>query len=238
MTRSVKFRHNSDSSYHCVPDQLPGVGCGVSLFGTERCELSDFRMRVKDEWKGVFVSNVPMEDAELVVHHGVNGFVEQMHGQEVPRGINHEASVNECRFVFDLNGELMLQAFFILEPGTLKRLEESLKPAQNSDVSICFEVGFIGCDVQAVRLLFGGEDAFELWFFDLNGEFVGEAFEFDAVERPEDEIGDFAVEGFALLVLDEFSEMGELVLIGVDDIVENFAGVLHDVGLFALLVAL
>jgi hypothetical protein len=71
----------------------------------------------------------------------------------------------------------------------------------------------------------------------LNGEFVGEAFEFDAVERPEDEIGDFAVEGFALLVLDEFSEMGELILIGVDDIVEYFAGVLHDVGLFVLLVA-
>ena len=72
----------------------------------------------------------------------------------------------------------------------------------------------------------------------MNGEFVCEAFEFDAVERPEDEIGDFAVEGFALLVLDELSEMGELVLVGVDDVVENFAGVLHDVGLFVLLVAL
>ncbi len=178
-----------------------------------------------------------MEHVQLVVHHGINRFVQQVHGQKVSRRIHHEPSVNECWLIFNLNRQFLLKTFLVLEPGAFKRLQEGLEPTHHADVSLGFEVGLVGCDVQAVGLLFGCEDASQLWLFDLNGELIGKAFELDAIKRPEDEIGDFTVEGFSLLVLDEFGEMGELVLVGVDDIVEYFAGVLHEVGLFVLLVA-
>ena len=40
----IKLWNNSDSSYHGVSDQLPRISAGISLFRTEGCILSDFRM--------------------------------------------------------------------------------------------------------------------------------------------------------------------------------------------------
>ena len=80
MTRSVEFRDDSDSSNHGVPDEFSCVSCGVGLLLAEGSVLGDFWVRVQDQWESILVSDVPVENTQFIVHHGIDGFIEQVHG--------------------------------------------------------------------------------------------------------------------------------------------------------------
>jgi hypothetical protein len=45
--------------------------------------LCNLRMGVKYEWEGVFIDDVPMKYIEFIVHHGVNGLVNEIYWKEM-----------------------------------------------------------------------------------------------------------------------------------------------------------
>lgn len=49
-----------------------------------------------------------MQHVHLVVHHGVDGFEDEVQGQEVPGGVDHEAAVTELGVVvLDHDGQVL-----------------------------------------------------------------------------------------------------------------------------------
>ena len=109
-----------------------------------------------------------MEDTQLIIHHGINGFIKQVHGQEMSRSIDHQAPVNESRLVNDLYWQFFLNTVFELVPGTFEGLQESLQPTNQTDKGLRLQTGLLFGNVQGVGLLFGREDAAEFRLFDLH----------------------------------------------------------------------
>ena len=99
----------------------------------------------------------------------------------MPGGIDHQPSVNECWFILNLYRQYVLSTFLVLKPGTLIRLQKSLKPMYHTNIGLGLETGFISGDVQTIGLLLGGEDAAELWFLDLDGKLGAESLEFHPI---------------------------------------------------------
>lgn len=83
------------------------MGC-VGLLLAEGGVLGDLWVALEDQGECVFIGNMPMKNTQLIVHHGINRLIQQMHGQKVPRGINHQPSVNERRLILDENGQMAL----------------------------------------------------------------------------------------------------------------------------------
>ena len=75
MTWCVKFRDDSYTSYHGVSNKLSGICCCVCFLWTERGMLCNFRMWIQNKWEGVFISDVPVEDTQFVVHHSIDSFI-------------------------------------------------------------------------------------------------------------------------------------------------------------------
>lgn len=44
---------------------------------------------------------MPVEDTHFVVHHSIDSFIEQVHGEEMPGGIDHKPSINEARLILN-----------------------------------------------------------------------------------------------------------------------------------------
>ncbi len=63
---------------------------------------------------------MPVENTQFVIHHGIDGFIKKVHGQEMPGSINHESAINESGLVLDDDGKHFLGTFLELVPGTLK----------------------------------------------------------------------------------------------------------------------
>jgi hypothetical protein len=56
-------------------------------------------MRVQDQRKRIFINDMPMKDTEFVVHHGVDGFVDEGNREEMTRCINHQSPIGESRLI-------------------------------------------------------------------------------------------------------------------------------------------
>lgn len=107
----------------------------------------------------------------------------------------------------------------------------------HADEGLGCEVGLLGGYVEFVGLLVCCEDAAELGFVHLNDEFVLYSFKLDVVNRAEYQIGDFAVECFALLVVDDFFEMCQFLRVWSDHIIKYLARVFQHMSVIALLIA-
>ena len=55
-----------------------------------------------DEWKGVVVCHVPVENVELVHLHEVKVVQQDFFGQKVPGRVHHDPPVGVPRLIFDV----------------------------------------------------------------------------------------------------------------------------------------
>lgn len=94
-----------------------------------------------------------------------------------------------------------------------------------------------GCDVETISLLLGGKSASEFWLFNLNGDLGVDSCNFNVIKGPEDQVDYLAIESLFLLVFDQLPKVGQLVLVGIDDVIQQFAWILEDVCLVAIFVA-
>lgn len=58
-------------------------------------------MGIKNQREGVLIDKMPMKSVHFVVHHGVDGLIDQLDGKKMPGTIDHESSVLHEGFVLD-----------------------------------------------------------------------------------------------------------------------------------------
>lgn len=101
MSRGIQLGNDPDSSPKAILNNFSGLLRSVGLFRGMGSVLSDFRMRVEYEREGILIHDVPVENTELVVHHGIDCLQDQVERQEMPGSVNHEASIRKSRLIFD-----------------------------------------------------------------------------------------------------------------------------------------
>jgi len=168
VARSIEFRHNSNSSPEAILHDCSGLLCGVGFLGGVAGIVGDFWMRVEDEWEGVLVDDMPVEDVEFVVHHGVDGLENHAEGQVVPRSVNHQSAINKRRLVGYLNRQIDHFALFVAEAGAPYRLNECFQSPHKTHISLRLNRGLLLADANLVAFLFQRKHAFQLRVFYLH----------------------------------------------------------------------
>lgn len=122
MTRSIKLGNHSDPPHHRISYKLPCICSRIGFLGTKRSMLSNLGMRIKNQWEGVLISDMPMKNVQFIIHHGVDRFIKQVYGKEMSGSINHQAPVDKLRLILDCYWYSFLNAFFIFVFWTLEGL--------------------------------------------------------------------------------------------------------------------
>ena len=134
MTRSIKFRDNSNSSSHGILNNLSDLLSGIGFFRRKGGVLRQFRMGIQDQRERILVNKMPMKSVHFVVHHGVNGFIYQFDGKEMPGTIDHESSVPHEWFVLDNQRQILNNTVFGFKSWASDSLHESLKSSDKANV--------------------------------------------------------------------------------------------------------
>ncbi len=83
-----------------------------------------------------------------------------------------------------------------------------------------------GSDIQSISFLFGSEYTSQVRLLNLNSELIGNSCEFNVIDGAKDQVGNFAFESFKLLIINELTKVNQLILVGVDNMIEDLAWVL------------
>ena len=84
MSRGIQFGDDPHSSSLPILNDLSGFFGGIGLLGRVRGMFSDFRVGVQYQRKGVLVDDMPVQNIHLIVHHGIDGFIDELKRQKVP----------------------------------------------------------------------------------------------------------------------------------------------------------
>lgn len=152
--------------------------------------------------------------------------------------IHHKSSVCKYWFVFNLNRKFSLNTFFVFVSWTLKRLKESLKSSNHSNISLWLQMRFCWGNIETVTFFFGCKGTFKLRCFNLDGEFVFDSQKFNIIQRTENQVSDFAIKSFELLIVDDFFKMCQFLWVWIDNMIKNLARVLKNVRLIICFIAL
>lgn len=168
VARSVELRHDSYSSPEPILHDFSGLLSCVGFFGGVAGILCDFWMRVEDEWEGVLVDDMPVEDVEFVVHHGVDGLENHVERQVMPGCVDHQSAINEGRLVSYRDRQINDLALFVAEAGTPYRLNECFKSPHKTHISLRLNRSLLFADANLVAFLFQRKHAFQLRVFYLH----------------------------------------------------------------------
>jgi len=72
----------------------------------------------------------------------------------------------------------------------------------------------------------------------LDGEFVFDSQKFNIIQRTENQVSDFAIKSFELLIVDDFFKMCQFLWVWIDNMIKNLARVLKNVRLIICFIAL
>ena len=85
-------------------DQLPHFLHTVGLIFAECSKLCQLGVRFQSERKGVLICDVPVQHIHFIVHQGIYGLIDDLHGQEMPGRIDQQSSIREFGAVLDFDG--------------------------------------------------------------------------------------------------------------------------------------
>lgn len=156
MSRRVYFWNHPYPSNHCVMDKFFYFLSWISFRSTKSCILSELRVRLELEGKGVFIHYMPVKSVHLIVHHGINCFLQDFHRNEMARWINQDASILKNWFVFNFNrkcNHVAVFMFFVADDG----LKKSFKSTYESNIMLSMDWSAFPCDIESIWFLFWGE---------------------------------------------------------------------------------
>lgn len=157
MSRSIKFRNNTDSSSKSVLNNISCLRSRISLFGWVWGVLCNLRMGVKDKREGILIDNMPMEHIQFVVHHSINGFVDEVDWKEMSWSINHESPVDKGRLVFNDERQVFKLAAFYSMAWTVNWLYEGLQCSHKTYICCCWNRTFLLIHIQLITLFWFGK---------------------------------------------------------------------------------
>ncbi len=99
---SVDFGHDGDAVFPGEVDEHFGLVESVELAVFESAGFSEFWVWGELEGKWLVIAQVPVQEVEFGQWHGLNKFSNSLNLEEMPGAVDHDASVNDERLIFDL----------------------------------------------------------------------------------------------------------------------------------------
>ena len=122
--------------------------------------LSQFWMGIQNQREGILVDKMPMKPVHVIVHHGVDGLIDQLDGKEMPGAIDHESSVPHEGLIFDNQRQILNSTVLRFKSGASDGLHESLKSSDKANVCDGPQLCVSGCNGQLILFFFGLKGTF------------------------------------------------------------------------------
>lgn len=211
MARCVKLRDNPYPSNHSISDYIFYLVCCVDLFWAKCSILGNFGMGVQFERERILIHNVPMHNAHLVVHQGINGLVDQVNGLIMSGCVDHKTTIRISWLVFDFYWKESHHTFCLLFVAGYS-LHEGFKTSDKTHICVRFNICLNIIDTYRVSFLLSGEYTLELNILYLNFYCIVEPYRLKIQELSTYNIGNMASKSFELLMLNKLNKMPMLSL--------------------------